>query len=339
MGHIPNRQLLVFSERGQLSQAIILKLHVECYTNEFRKRQLRGAIIFCSQFLCPLTPFWCPLTFLCPPPPNQQSDGFSSSISIKKDLKQNCEHPAQIANKQNYEQTGVSENWERKKQTNRKTQQKSSQDCSGIFWALLFTCFFSPTRNDPPKKTHKQTFATHPVLAQSRKFVCAYAFLLSLIERQSRNFNHGTTKFNARYMRTNLCVWEGDMTANKWAVIWGGAKRMGGGKRTRERALPKIVGPLQKSFWSALSWISVQEKQSTDMMSHLRGVENVSVRGGVQNPLCGGVSFVRLSTLLFFHPPMASSETNARDSNRCDSAITVARRRLSKLRSHPRLCC
>ena len=44
----------------------------------------------------------------------------------------------------------------------------------------------------------------------------------------------------------------------------GGAKRMGGGKRTRERALLKIFGPLQKSFWSALSWIFVEEKQSTD---------------------------------------------------------------------------
>ena len=49
-----------------------------------------------------------------------------------------------------------------------------------------------------------------------------------------------------------------------WAVIWGGAKRMGGGKRTRECALPKIFGPLQTSFWSALSWIFVQEKQSGD---------------------------------------------------------------------------
>ena len=50
-----------------------------------------------------------------------------------------------------------------------------------------------------------------------------------------------------------------------WAVIWGGggAKRMGGGKRTRQRALPKMFEPLQKS-WSALSWIFVQEKQSTD---------------------------------------------------------------------------
>ena len=49
-----------------------------------------------------------------------------------------------------------------------------------------------------------------------------------------------------------------------WAVIWGGAKRMGGGKRTRERTLPEFFGPLQKWFWSALSWIFIQEKQSTD---------------------------------------------------------------------------
>ena len=41
-------------------------------------------------------------------------------------------------------------------------------------------------------------------------------------------------------------------------------KRMGGGKRTRERTLTKIFGPLQKSFWSALSWIFVQEKTEPD---------------------------------------------------------------------------
>ena len=39
---------------------------------------------------------------------------------------------------------------------------------------------------------------------------------------------------------------------------------MGGGKRTGQRTLPKVSGPLQMSFWSAQSWISVQEKQSTD---------------------------------------------------------------------------
>ena len=41
----------------------------------------------------------------------------------------------------------------------------------------------------------------------------------------------------------------------------GGANRMGGGKRTRERALPKNSGTLQKSFWSAQSWILVQKKK------------------------------------------------------------------------------
>ena len=64
-----------------------------------------------------------------------------------------------------------------------------------------------------------------------------------------------------------------------WAVIWGGAKRMGGGKRTRERALPKIFGPLQKSCWSALSWTFVQEKQST---------ENVPYEGGSKTPFWQG---------------------------------------------------
>ena len=48
-----------------------------------------------------------------------------------------------------------------------------------------------------------------------------------------------------------------------WAVIWGGAKHMGE-ENAPENALPKIFGPLQKSFWPALSWSFVQEKQSTD---------------------------------------------------------------------------
>ena len=79
---------------------------------------------------------------------------------------------------------------------------------------------------------------------------------------------------------------------------------MGGGKRTRERALPKIFGPLQKSFWSALSWISVQENRAPTP----EGGGKRTVRGGVQNPFLEGVSFVRFSTPLPFPPPMASSE-------------------------------
>ena len=43
--------------------------------------------------------------------------------------------------------------------------------------------------------------------------------------------------------------------------VGGGAKRMGGGKRTRERGLPKSFKPLQKSFWSALS-LSLHRKKT-----------------------------------------------------------------------------
>ena len=92
---------------------------------------------------------------------------------------------------------------------------------------------------------------------------------------------------------------KGGCVSCDWAVIWGGAKRMGGGKRTRERALPKIFGLLQKSFWSALSWIFVQAKQSTDTWG---GWKTYRTKG-VQNPFLGGVSFVRFSTPLFFPPP------------------------------------
>ena len=78
----------------------------------------------------------------------------------------------------------------------------------------------------------------------------------------------------------------------------GGCKTYGGRKRTRERVFPKIFGPLQKSFWSALSWILVQEKQSTDTW---RGVENVPYEGG-PNPF-----FWRGVIREVFHPPLFST--------------------------------
>ena len=79
-----------------------------------------------------------------------------------------------------------------------------------------------------------------------------------------------------------------------WAVIWGGAKRMGGGKRSREHALPKIFGPLQKSFRSALSWIFIQEKQSTDTWERWK---TYHTRGGPKTIFqIGGVSFVLRSS-------------------------------------------
>ena len=78
----------------------------------------------------------------------------------------------------------------------------------------------------------------------------------------------------------------------------GGAKRMGGGKRTRERALPKIFGPLQKSFWSTLSWIFVQGKQSTDTWG---GWKTYRTRGGPK-PLFGRGVICEV-----FHPPLFST--------------------------------
>ena len=79
----------------------------------------------------------------------------------------------------------------------------------------------------------------------------------------------------------------------------GGCKTYGGGgKRTRERALPKIFGPLQKSFWSALSWIFVQEKQSTDTWG---GWKTYRRRGGPK-PLFG-----RGVIREVFHPPPFST--------------------------------
>ena len=85
---------------------------------------------------------------------------------------------------------------------------------------------------------------------------------------------------------------------NIWAVIWGGAKRIGGGKRTRECALPKIFGALQKSFWSALSWISVQENRA---LTREGGWKTYRTRGGPK-PLFGWGVIREV-----FHPPLFST--------------------------------
>ena len=92
---------------------------------------------------------------------------------------------------------------------------------------------------------------------------------------------------------------------NYWAVIRRGAKRIGGGKRTRERALPKIIeralpkifGPLQKSVWSDSVVIFVQQKESTDTcggwkMYRTRGPKPLFRRGAISE---------------VFHPPLFST--------------------------------
>ena len=82
----------------------------------------------------------------------------------------------------------------------------------------------------------------------------------------------------------------------------GGAKRMGGGKRTRERALPKNSGPLQKSFWSAQSWIFSTGK--TEQRHPRGGGGKRTVRGGVQNPFGRGVIREVLLPPRFSTPPI-----------------------------------
>ena len=71
----------------------------------------------------------------------------------------------------------------------------------------------------------------------------------------------------------------------------------GGGKRTREHALPKIFGPLQTRFWSALSWIFVQENKTLTP----EGVENVPHEGGSK------ILFWRGVIREVFHPPLFST--------------------------------
>ena len=91
-----------------------------------------------------------------------------------------------------------------------------------------------------------------------------------------------------------------------WAVILGGAKRMGGGKRTRERALPKTMDPSKRA--------SCLLRRGTP-----EGGGKRTVRGAVQNPFLGGVSFVRFPPPppLFSTPPwrpliQALGQTDAR---------------------------
>ena len=87
----------------------------------------------------------------------------------------------------------------------------------------------------------------------------------------------------------------------------GAAKRMGE-ENVPENALPKNFGPLQekKSCWAALSWIFVQEKQSTDTWN---GVENVPYEG--PKPLFGKGVIREVFHPPLFSPPMASSDFGA----------------------------
>ena len=84
-------------------------------------------------------------------------------------------------------------------------------------------------------------------------------------------------------------LWPGDggnFLTSAWAMTWGGVKRMGGGKRTEQRTLQRISGPLEKSVWSGQSSAFLQGKKE---QRHQRGVENVPNDGGPKSLFCRGV--------------------------------------------------
>ena len=92
----------------------------------------------------------------------------------------------------------------------------------------------------------------------------------------------------------------------------GGCKTYGGGKRTEQRTLQKISGPLEKSVWSGQSSTFYREKKSSDT----RGGWKTYQTKGVQNHFLEGVSFVRFSSPPpFSTPPMASSDPCHRAKN------------------------
>ena len=87
----------------------------------------------CSQLLCPLTP----------PLPNQQSDGFPLEFLLK-DLKQNCEHAAKLANKPS-----------KKLRTNRIMNKRAF---------LIPTSSHGPPQRSTPLSEHWDTLTTHKLL-------------------------------------------------------------------------------------------------------------------------------------------------------------------------------
>ena len=124
---------------------------------------------------------------------------------------------------------------------------------------------------------------------------------------RNENRNEGTFGCSPRTKNRNEGTFACSPGTKTWAVIWGGAKRMGGGKRTRECGLPKIFGPVQKSFWSALSWI---KKKKNRALTPEGGWKTYRTRGGPK-PIFG-TGVIRE----VFHPPLFSTSPWRRLKNR-----------------------
>ena len=84
-----------------------------------------------------------------------------------------------------------------------------------------------------------------------------------------------------------------------WAVIWGGPKGRGE-ENVPENALSrKFLDPSKRA--SVLLCRGCLYRKNRALIPEGSGKR--TVRGGVQNPFLGGVSFVRFSSRFFFHPP------------------------------------
>ena len=86
-----------------------------------------------------------------------------------------------------------------------------------------------------------------------------------------------------------------------WAMIWGGAKRMGGGKRTRQRPPPENFWTPPKELLERWVLEFCTRKQSNDTWG---GWKTYQTKGGPK-PVLEGASVVRFSTPLFVPPPHA----------------------------------
>ena len=84
-----------------------------------------------------------------------------------------------------------------------------------------------------------------------------------------------------------------------WAVTWGCAKRMGGGKRTRERALPKFLDPSQgASVLLCCGFLYTKDRALTPERGGKR-----TLRGWSKTPFWKGCHSRGVPPPSFFHPP------------------------------------
>ena len=67
------------------------------------------------------------------------------------------------------------------------------------------------------------------------------------------------------------------------SLFWGGARRMGGGRRTRERILMNILGPNRVSGLPSYGLLCTGKAEQR----HLRGAEHVPDEGGSPKPFFG----------------------------------------------------